>query len=702
LERRYPYQNGIYTMTDDTDSELNERIARLERTVRQQASRLEEIEGDDETLSVGRRTLLKTVGLAGLVGYGGGRVSADPKGQVGTPEDPLKALYTESIRGGVTGNTDVSSLVGSNLSISDAGELEATDTHVTVSNNIRTVEGVEDLLFGEGLDIFDDGGTVTVEADIDTSDSDTHTDVSDDGTTTVEDADDVNFGSGLDVTDDGNDTATVDVSASGSTVQADYVTLSTAKGLDNERTLNGAGGITLDNGAGSDLDVAVDGSAVAGNVLSAGTNAYEIDVSIGNGLTNNSGSLGIDSNTIDSNELASDSVTVAGNSVSLGGSTGVDHDDLSNINNDSHHTRPTAGTGLSDDSDEFNIVPGDFDGEYLSASGTTLDFDGAAEWNGGRKNTASGAYATVGGGYGGGYGNDNEASGERATVGGGDGNTASGLNATVGGGFDNTASGTYATVPGGGSGAATNDNSFVWNDGTGYHSIPNSYEGGLNSAYTVSSEPVSGNRTFSVSAQGGVRFITGSSAVTYIDGGSTGWSTTSTRSAKTNIDPVDPEAILDGVTEMEVATWEYKDDDGEGAGTRHVGPMAEDFHEVVDVGTSDDHINSINADGVALAAIQGLSKNLDETQADLEAKATRIGDQQETIDDLESEVERTTASTRWKPKTPTSASAWSPSRHRSVSGTLARKWSPMTEQRSRRSLQPTCENGQPYRRAGSR
>ena len=65
--------------------------------------------------------------------------------------------------------------------------------------------------------------------------------------------------------------------------------------------------------------------------------------------------------------------------------------------------------------------------------------------------------------------------------------------------------------------------------------------------------------------------------------------------------------------------------------------MAEDFHEVVDVGTSDDHINSINADGVALAAIQGLSQTLDETQADLEAKATRIADQQETIDALGAE-----------------------------------------------------------------
>jgi hypothetical protein len=243
-------------MTDDTDSELNERIARLERTVRQQASRLEEIEGDDETLSVGRRTLLKTMGLAGLVGYGGGRVSADPKGQVGTAEDPLKALYTESLRGGITGGADVSSLVGENLSVTD-GALTADVGPLTVSTSFDdSYAGVTEVTFDENLLVSGDGdGSVTVGAS--DENADTHASVSDDETTTVEDADDVNFGTGLDVTDDGNDTATVDVSASGSTVQAEYVTLSPAKGLNNERILNGAGGITLsDNGAGSDLDVA--------------------------------------------------------------------------------------------------------------------------------------------------------------------------------------------------------------------------------------------------------------------------------------------------------------------------------------------------------------------------------------------------------------------------------------------------------------
>jgi hypothetical protein len=54
--------------------------------------------------------------------------------------------------------------------------------------------------------------------------------------------------------------------------------------------------------------------------------------------------------------------------------------------------------------------------------------------------------------------------------------------------------------------------------------------------------------------------------------------------------------------------------------------MAEDFHDVVDVGTDDGSINSINADGVAFAAIQGLAERLDEKT--------------ERIDDLETENEQ--------------------------------------------------------------
>lgn len=46
-------------------------------------------------------------------------------------------------------------------------------------------------------------------------------------------------------------------------------------------------------------------------------------------------------------ELDNDTVTVAGNAVSLGGSTAVDHANLSNIGSSDHHTKPTTGDGLT-------------------------------------------------------------------------------------------------------------------------------------------------------------------------------------------------------------------------------------------------------------------------------------------------------------------------------------------------------------------
>jgi hypothetical protein len=303
---------------------------------------------------------------------------------------------------------------------------------------------------------------------------------------------------------------------------------------------------------------------------------------------------------------------------------------------------------------------GTIGGGYNNQVGTSDDtYRPAATVAGGASNTASGYDATVGGGIANtasdqdatvAGGDSNTASGLGATVAGGLSNTASGNEATVGGGADNTASGQDATVPGGVFGAAESNDSFVWNDGSSYHAIPNTDTDGLSSKKAVNGEPVTGRGTFSVSAQGGVRFITGSNSVTYIDGGTTGWSTSSTRTAKTNIDPVDPQQVLDGVEDVEVATWEYKNDDGEGAGTTHVGPMAEEFHGILDVdlGSSDEHINSLNADGTLFAAVQGLTERLNE-QTDrlaeeneqltqnLDAKDDRIERLEADRDELEAE-----------------------------------------------------------------
>jgi len=90
-----------------------------------------------------------------------------------------------------------------------------------------------------------------------------------------------------------------------------------------------------------------------------------------------------------------------------------------------------------------------------------------------------------------------------------------------------------------------------------------------------------------------------------------------------------------------VVAWEYEEN-GEAAGTSHIGPMAEEFHDAFDVGSSDEHSNAINADGVALAAIQGLSAELDERDARIDDLETTVEQQREElaerderIDDLE-------------------------------------------------------------------
>jgi len=65
--------------------------------------------------------------------------------------------------------------------------------------------------------------------------------------------------------------------------------------------------------------------------------------------------------------------------------------------------------------------------------------------------------------------------------------------------------------------------------------------------------------------------------------------------------------VLDGVESLPVETWRFDhQDDG-----RHMGPMAEAFHAAFGLG-DDETIATVDADGVALAAIKGLGERLDE------------------------------------------------------------------------------------------
>jgi hypothetical protein len=83
----------------------------------------------------------------------------------------------------------------------------------------------------------------------------------------------------------------------------------------------------------------------------------------------------------------------------------------------------------------------------------------------------------------------------------------------------------------------------------------------------------------------------------------------SDRHAKENFTPVDSREILDKVAALPLARWNYK----AAPGLEHIGPVAQDFHAAFGLnGTDDKHIATVDADGVALAAIQGLNRKLTE------------------------------------------------------------------------------------------
>lgn len=105
--------------------------------------------------------------------------------------------------------------------------------------------------------------------------------------------------------------------------------------------------------------------------------------------------------------------------------------------------------------------------------------------------------------------------------------------------------------------------------------------------------------------------------------------TPSDRNIKDNFQSVDEQEILERVSQMPVEYWTYTDREH---GVRHIGPMAQDFHAAFNVGDSDRHIHMVDANGVNLAAIKALYKQLQERdekisalEADLRAIKEQLG-----------------------------------------------------------------------------
>lgn len=99
------------------------------------------------------------------------------------------------------------------------------------------------------------------------------------------------------------------------------------------------------------------------------------------------------------------------------------------------------------------------------------------------------------------------------------------------------------------------------------------------------------------------------------------WAPTSDRNAKENFREIDPREVLARVVALPVVNYNLKSQTNT---IRHLGPMAQDFHAAFGLGEDDKHITTIDADGVALAAIQGLNQKLESENAALRAELAEL------------------------------------------------------------------------------
>ena len=259
-----------------------------------------------------------------------------------------------------------------------------------------------------------------------------------------------------------------------------------------------------------------------------------------------------------------------------------------------------------------NVVLGD-SGTVAGGQSNRVTDDGAAV-GGGVLNEASGAFATIAGGL------RNTATRPGAAVAGGVDNKAGGQNAFAAGGNLNDAAGDFSFA-GGRRARAAETGAFVWADAV---------DADLSS---------NGPNTWSVRASGGARFYSDPNALSGVQlaPGDGAWESLSDRNMKANFHPVSPREVLGKVVALPVSTWNYITQD---AGIRHMGPMAQDFHAAFGLGRTDRRISTIDLDGVALAAIQGLHQLVQEHAALTAGQQAAIARQRAEIAHLRDENAR--------------------------------------------------------------
>lgn len=126
--------------------------------------------------------------------------------------------------------------------------------------------------------------------------------------------------------------------------------------------------------------------------------------------------------------------------------------------------------------------------------------------------------------------------------------------------------------------------------------------------------------TYGVYGDGGYAGVFGSGS-TYDFMGSGGeyagngdWTNTSDRNKKENFTELDNQEILNKIISLPMTKWNYKANPN----VSHIGPIAQDFYSIFEIGNNDTSISTVDPAGVALVGIKALSEKINEQGGKIE------------------------------------------------------------------------------------
>jgi hypothetical protein len=283
-------------------------------------------------------------------------------------------------------------------------------------------------------------------------------------------------------------------------------------------------------------------------------------------------------------------------------------------------------------------------GRNTVSSGGSSTAMGAATTASGTHSTATGFQTTASGVASTAMGESTTASGGRSTATGGF-SLASGLFATAMG-FQTIASGNASTAMGSrtnasgdrttamGTLASTSGmaGAFVYGDAS--TSGADSVRATRENQFVVRAQHVWLGTNNGVSNPAG-HFLTTSTGAHLTTGGA--WTNSSDAARKEAFEAVDADEVLERLARLPIRSWRYREE----AGARHLGPTAQDFRAAFGLGAGETAIATVDADGVALLAVQALERRTRELQAAnrrveaLEHRVAELNDEVAALRELE-------------------------------------------------------------------